>query len=1162
MSFWKGLIASLRTQPVESDALIDRQLREFKRQLPLAMIGIGICSALTITQAPEDKILWPTIGLGLLAVFAVQRFLFWRNLDIDAMSAAQKSETVKAVTPLIIGLSTACAATAFYLGVGGDFERSMMIGLWAAFCGVSGGFALAAAPRAASAALGLCLIPYGAAMIASGDSAQMVFGGVLILGAVFGSLFHYRYGDMVSDLIEKEQQLSSAADALRANLRSFIESASDWAWERDAQGRLTYLSENFEEITGLERAEFMGQNGREFLSLEKENIPIADMLRNVVKQRLAFRDVRYTITSAEGEKLYLSMSGQPKWSDDGAFIGYIGWTRDITKQILAEHQLKASEQRHRDLAESASDWEWEVDEQLKYTFISERASLVTGHDHSKIIGMTMSLSGDGATDEEWAAFRAKVEACEAFSGFVNSVTLDDGATMWLERSAKPNFDADGEFCGYRGTARDVTDRVEAQRALVAANERLEQTVRERTADIEHRRQLLAEVLESMEQGLVVVDSDRKIVETNEKAVRMSGLPAELWAPGVSIDEVLSIGIKHGVYEFDSNEAFFNACNAALEAGKTFRTIRRQKDGRCVEESIRRRPSGGMVVTYSDVSDAMRREDELRRLTDELTVSKDAAEAANRAKSEFLANMSHEIRTPMNGVVGMASLLLDSDLSDKQKEMARVIVSSGDALLKIINDILDFSRLEAGKFRVVSEAFDLRSTVEDVASLLSLRVEEKGLEMLVRFQPDFNYGFVGDPGRVRQIITNLVGNAVKFTDEGHVLVEVSGKTRGEIAEVVIAVSDTGCGIPENKKRAVFEEFEQVDGSAERRHDGAGLGLAISKRMVEAMGGEISLESEAGKGSTFTVKLPLAIDETTINDVAAPAGFFETRRAVIVDDNAVNRTILSEQLASWGLDADAFERPADAIAAMRARVDDDAPYAVAILDYQMPDTDGVALARKIKDEPALAGTPMVLLTSAGRKGDPAGLAGDLFAGYLVKPARASMLLDAIVSALGDAAVASIQDAASALRAGDSAAARREKLTNERGAPLNVLVAEDNLVNQMVIKAMLQKLGCNMVLVGNGEEAVEKYESDDFDIILMDVSMPVMDGAAATQIIRDRQSGDDCQIPIIGVTAHAMREDRQRCIDAGMDDYLPKPVKEDPLYDVLKKWSRAGRPRQAAG
>ncbi len=1134
---------------VASD-LVDSRMRELKTQLPIALSAIVVVSLLLLTLAPSEKapLLWT--GYALLFAFVAMRIAFWRRVNIEKLTEEAKRNVLRTVPPISAALSLICSSTAIYYAYGEPFELVVVAGIWASFCGISSGYAMAASFRAATICYCGCMIPFGVYVGLSGDNAVSgVISGIFILAALIGAAMQVRYSQLIAELIEQKRKVGDSAELARANLRRFIETASDWAWERDADGRLTYLSETFDKITGMRRDDFLGAGGADFLGLSKKNESVGQMLRDTIAKREPFRDIRYNIETQSGATLHLSMSAQPKYDANGSFAGYIGWTRDVTREINAEIQLRESENRLRDFSEAASDWEWEADEELRYTFVSERANDVTNFDHAKIIGKKMSISGGGVSETEWEAFRSNVYARAPFSNFRSSTVNDAGEEMWIERSAKPVFDKDGKFKGYRGTARNITEQIRAEQALVRSKETLEETVRDRTADIERRRQMLTEILESMDQGLSVIDDNGVIVERNEKAHLMSGLSPELWACGADINGALSIGIRAGVYDYDSVDAFWDACKESLAEGKAFRTIRSQKDGRAIEENIRSRPSGGIVATYTDVTASKQREDELRRLTNELTISKDAAEAANRAKSEFLANMSHEIRTPMNGVVGMASLLLDSDLNEKQKEMARVIVSSGDALLKIINDILDFSRLEAGKFRVVNETFDLRSTIEDVASLLCLRVEEKGLEMLVRFQPDLQYGFVGDPGRVRQVVTNLVGNAVKFTDQGHVMVEVSGRKRGEIAEIEIAVSDTGCGIPEDKQLAVFEEFEQVDGSAERRHDGAGLGLAISKRMVEAMGGKIRLESKVGEGSRFTVNLPLAIDESRLADIHAPQGLFDNQRALIVDDNAVNRTILSEQLASWGLASDAFERPEDALAALKARAVSE-PYAIAIVDFQMPEMDGIRLAERIKDDASIAKTPLILLTSAGRKGDPAGLSGDLFAGYLVKPARASMLLDAIVSTMGDAVVDSLNDAATAMRRAISAP---KTLNKPDGTPLRVLVAEDNLVNQMVIKAMLKKLGCEMELAHDGAETLQKFAAGRFDIVLMDVSMPVMDGAAATAEIRKRQKDSPERTPIIGVTAHAMREDRQRCIEAGMDDYLPKPVKEGPLFDVLEKWTR---------
>lgn len=1148
MDFIRNKFSGIVIENGAPDALIDRRVRELQALLPVALMSIVACTAITLSQIPVEKagLFWA--GFALMTVFAVRRTLFWRQLDIDSLSPEEKREILLDVLVGAVGLPFICALGSIALASSTDFEITLITAIWAAFCGISGSYAFSSIFRLAVFCMLGCILPIGIFLLFQGGSANLVLGTMMIFGALSGSVQQRRYGQLVIELIEEKRRVEKAGNEIAQSLRTFIESASDWAWERDADGNLVYLSENFDRITGMKREVFLGKNAADLFSLSPENTTIIDEIQEIVAARKPFRDIRYTIPSSRGDTLYLSMSAQPKWNSDGAFAGYIGWTRDITEQVIAQNKLLESEERYRELAQTASDWEWETDNELTVTYLSQRAEDLAGISSDAVIGTPLSLSGDGVEEPVWEEFRDLIKKRKSFSAFVTKFTLEDGSSIWIEKSGAPTFSATGDFLGYRGTARLVTERIQAKLDLESANERLEQTVQARTADLERRERMLKEILESMDQGLAVIDDEQTIILTNEKASRLSGLPTDLWSEGVKITKALDIGINAGVYDYGSVDEFWSACRSKLDRGEAFRVTRRQIDGRAIEEIVRQRPSGGVVATYTDVTEAIRREDKLRFLTDELKISKEAADAANRAKSEFLANMSHEIRTPMNGVVGMASLLLDSPLSKKQQEMARVIVSSGDALLKIINDILDFSRLEAGKFRVVDEKFSLRDTIEDVASLLALKVEEKSLEMLVRLDPSIRYQFIGDPGRVRQVITNLVGNAVKFTDTGHVLIEVTGKLRGEIAEVEISVTDTGCGIPDDKIHSVFEEFEQVDGSAARRHDGAGLGLAISKRMVEAMGGEIRLESQVAIGSKFVVRLPLAIDDDHSERVRPPDGMFTNRRALIVDDNDVNREILIEQLASWGLAADDFEKPEAALEVINDPTRDKT-YDVAILDFQMPGMNGTELARKIRSSDADADLPLILLTSAGRKGDPKNLEGELFDGYLVKPARAEIMLETICAVLNESGIRKLKAKTQTAQSPDddlvAGTPTAEKMAH------SVLVAEDNIVNQMVIKAMLSKMDCAVTIAENGAEAIEHHNASSFDIILMDLSMPVMDGSEATIRIRAREKETGTYTPIIGVTAHAMREDRQRCLDAGMDDYLPKPVKENTLRAKLSQW-----------
>ncbi len=1141
----------------ESDVVIDRQLRELKQQMPRVLVGIALTSTLIGYRFYEEAGTVVLISLGLFYAFLAIRIPAWLRLDLDKATAADKRKVIGTVAPMAVLLGAVCAGLAIYLSQFADKSGHIMLGLWCLYCGIGAGMGLASLRGLSSIPMVLCIVPFTPTMFLTGDADVIIMAGILIIGMFICHFHNSHVGEALIDLSLSKKTIEQHAEKATERFRNFIEAASDWAWETDADGKLLYISSRFEKLTGYSPEKLL-----EPVDMNLERALSAGAFRNATdfasrfKNREVINGLVHEVVRPDGSAMTINETAMPKFAPDGRFTGYVGWSKDVTKQARAETLLKESEERYRDFAESAGDWVWEIDADLRYTHISKRAEEVTGEDHSGLIGTEMSLSGNSVSEEAWRQFMETIERREPIVGFISKVTFDSGKSVWIERSAKPVFGPAGEFEGYRGVAHDISQRMNAKIAaadaleqLEAANANLETLVRQRTEDIAVKSQLMAEVLESMAQGVVVIDDSFTIVELNEKAWRISGLPKAAWAIGNDIRPLLQMGIEHGMYEYESVHDYFSECDRALDAGEDFRAVRRQRDGVIIEESARRRPHGGIVITYRDITLQQMREDELRALSEQLRVSKEEAESANRSKSEFLANMSHEIRTPMNGVIGMASLLLDTKLNENQTDMARVIVSSGDALLKIINDILDFSRLEAGKLRLVKEGFRLRECVEDVATLLSLPVEEKQLELMVRYEQDIDCQFIGDPGRLRQVITNLVGNAVKFTEKGHVLVEVSGVRRGEIADIIIDVSDTGCGIPENKLAAIFGEFEQVDGSSARKHNGAGLGLAISKKMVEAMGGEISVESVAGEGSTFRVRLPLALDDSAPLARPASTAALEGKRAIIVDDNEVNRLILREQLSSWGLAPEAFECAHEALKQMRAAKEAGNPYAIGILDFQMPSLDGVTLAREIKNDDAIAATPLVLLTSAGRKGDPAGLAGDLFSAYLVKPARSSMLFDSILTALNDGAVAQLRASTATLK--ESTQVESCPFTTD-GTPLQVLVAEDNIVNQMVIKAMLEKMHCDVSIASNGKLAVEKYSARQPDIILMDMSMPEMDGAEATRHIRKLQKDASVHVPIIGVTAHALREDRQRCIDAGMDDYLPKPVKQDGLVEVLTRWT----------
>ena len=708
----------------------------------------------------------------------------------------------------------------------------------------------------------------------------------------------------------------------------------------------------------------------------------------------------------------------------------------------------------------------------------------------------------------------------------------DGTTRWIQDRGRPERDGNDTVTWIDGVLFDITERKEAERVLV-----------------EQRARLIA-LMDTIPDHIYFKDVDSRFSMISRALARSFGLDDPALAIGTAdvdyfseeharralADEREIVRSRQPVIGLEEKETW---PDGHVTWASTTKLPRIDPDGHVLgtfgisrDITARKLADAELAVTYQRLEAAIA----------EATEKTLQAELANSAKSEFLANMSHEIRTPMNGVIGMIGLLLDTELEDDQRHYAEAVRASGESLLEILNDILDFSKIEAGSVELETVDFDLRVLLDDFATLPAVRAQAKGLEFICAVAPDVPAYLAGDPGRLRQVLLNLAGNAVKFTERGEIAVRAGLVEETDTSAVVrFSVKDTGIGIAPEKHGLLFQKFTQADASTTRRYGGTGLGLAISKRLVELMGGEIVLVSEEGRGSEFSFTVRLAKQAESERIVVSYDEILGAH-ILVVDDNATNREVVSAQLRAWGgRPQEATDGPS-ALVALRSARDAGDPFAAAILDMQMPDMDGADVARAIKADATLKQTRLVLMTSVGQRGDARQMEEIGFSAYLVKPARQSDLFDSLSAVLAQSAISPAKQRI----------VTRHVVREMRRGAVRILLAEDNITNQQVAVGILKKLGLHADAVVDGVEAIASLETLPYDLVLMDVQMPEMDGFEATRRIRDPGSAVlNHRIPIVAMTAHAMQGDRERCLEAGMDDYITKPISPQALAEVLDRW-----------
>ena len=917
---------------------------------------------------------------------------------------------------------------------------------------------------------------------------------------------------------------AETAEALRKSekhWRSLTEALPPFVWTANADGTADYFSTQIVEYSGLAESELLIWGWMGSLHPDDRERTRNSWLEAIAKERN--HEVEHRIRNADGAYRWFTTRGVPIRDAAGHIVKWFGTCTDITEHKRSEQALRESEQRWRSLTEALPQLVWTATPDGACDYFSMQWTQHTGVPEDRLLGWqwmetlhpddreptkqlwTNSVAGRGPYDVEYRVRRT------------------DGEYRWFKTRGVPIRDSEGRIFKWFGTCTDITDLRRTEEALRESEERFRGT------------------FENAGVGIAHTHSTGRLLRVNEKFCAIVGYPRA---------ELLQKTFQDITHPDDLTTSLGSL--AALLRGEPAvvrhekRYVRKDGSPVWVElfTSLQRDAAGQPAYAIAVVQDISER----RRLDAELRRAKEAAESANRAKDEFLANVSHEIRTPMNAILGMTDLVLGTPLSDDQRQSLRTVKAAADNLLGILNDLLDFSKIEAGKLELDPADFSLRAALGDTLRTLAMRAHKKGLELVSHVQPDVPDALVGDAGRLRQVLLNLVGNAIKFTDEGEVVVRVEAVSdsvpAGEVG-VRFAVSDTGIGIPPEKQEKIFRAFEQEDTSTTRKYGGTGLGLTIAARLMALMGGTITVNSEPGRGSTFAFTAQFGRQRHPKEPVAvgSPALLYNLP-VLIIDDNATNCHILEEWLRSWQMDPVAVSDGVAAMDTLWEAVTRGRPFPLVLLDARMPDTDGLVLAAKIRKRPELSATRIILLTSGDIPSNLTRLRELRIDAHLLKPAQQDELLETIYQVMSRA------------RGGAPSAALpapttiRTPETLPATGPLNILVAEDNDFNAQLLEQLLVRRGHRVRLANDGRKALSLAEEGAFDLLLLDVHMPELDGFQVIQAIRETERTAGGHLPVVALTARSRNEDRERCLAAGMDDFLAKPIQAQDLWTAIDR------------